>query len=196
MFKGRYSILFLVLIFSFFTKNNYAAQKNVPQKNLYIFEQSDSTDPNRIYLGFTDEREAFDSLVYWVTHPKSKPDFGFLSEESFMRQLRRIDTVTPPVMVKAQYIQYKHRVVKSIAKFRKYCKSNTILLKKMDSASGLPALVQWPPIVYKNKGPFNVKRYELEINRKKFKFIFQYELWWIDGRAYWNNEFRYYDNSD
>lgn len=196
MFKGRYSILFLVVILLFFAKNNYAAQINVPQKMKSSYFSADSIEPKVLNIGFADEREAFDSLVYWVTHPKSKPDFGFLTEDAFMTQLRRIDTITPPVMVKAQYIQYKHRVLKSISKFRKYCKSNSILLKKMDSASGLPALVQWPPIVYKNKGPFNVKRYELEINRKKFKFIFQYELWWIDGRAYWNNEFRYYDNSD
>ncbi len=196
MFKGRYSILFLLVILLFFSKNNYAAQINVHQKIEYSYRSIDSLEPNVLNQGFMDEREAFDSLVYWVIHPKSKPNYGFLTEELFMTQLRKIDTVTPPVMVKAQYIEYKHRVVKSVAKFRKYCKSNSILLKKMDSSSGLPALVQWPPIIYKNKGPFNVKRYELEINRKKFKFIFQYELWWINGRAYWNNEFRYYNNSD
>jgi hypothetical protein len=196
MFKGRYSILFLLVILLFFSKNNNAAQVNVHQKMKPARFSNDSIQPKDLNIGFADEREAFDSLVHWVINPKSKPDYGFLTEELFMQQLRKIDTVTPPVMVKAQYIEYKHRVVKSVAKFRKYCKSNSILLKKKDSASGLPALVQWPPIIYKNKGPFVVKRYELEINRKKFKFIFQYELWWIAGRAYWNNEFRYYDNSD
>ena len=103
--------------------------------------------------------------------------------------------LTPLVMVHAQYVQYKYRVQKGVVKFRKYLKEHTLNLKKKDTTNGLPALISWPPVVYKSKGnAFNVTRYEVEIIKRKFKFILQYELWWVNGRAYWNNDFRYYEN--
>lgn len=172
------------------------SQINVPQNQtkLDIYIDSPKIRPNT--GGFTDEREAFDSLVYWVTHPKIKPSYGFLSEELFFSQLRLVDTITPRVMAKAQHVHYEHKMRKSIGKFIKYCKSNKLIFKKLDSLSGLPAVVKWPPIVYRNKGPFAIKRYEIELTKKKFKYILQFELWWIEGKGYWSNELRYYDNSD
>lgn len=172
------------------------SQKNVPQNQTNFSNYQDSSSPGWVTEGFSDEREAFDSLVYWVTHPKVKPSYGFLSEELFFKQLRLIDTITPKSMAKAQHIHYQHKMKKSISKFMKYCKSNKLILKKIDSASGLPVLVKWPPIVYRYKGPFAIKRYEIELTKKKLKFILQFELWWIEGKGYWSNELRFYDNAD
>lgn len=170
--------------------------KNVPQNepNGHLIGTFDTTGTGK--KGYINEREAFDSLVNWLVHPKQKPEYGFLTENEFLKQLRIVDTVTPVVMAKAQYVHYQHKMVKSIGKFRKYCKSNSLVLKKLDSASGLPAIVKWPPIIYKNKGPFAIKRYEIEITKKKLKYILQFELWWIDGVGYWSNELRYYNNTD
>ena len=177
-------------------KNLLSVAENVPQNKTKSHHQVKSDTAGIDQFGFNNERDAFDSLVNWVIHPKVKPAFGFLSEAEFLKQLRMVDTVTPVVMARAQHIHYEHKMVKSIEKFRKYCKSNSMILKKMDSASGLPVIVKWPPIVYLNKGPYSIKRYEIEITKKKQKFILQFELWWIDGKGYWSNELRYYNNTD
>ncbi len=172
------------------------SEKIVPQNQTNFPNLQDTFKSGTLTEGFLDERQAFDSLVFWVTHPKIKPSYGFLSEELFFKQLRLVDTVTPQAMAKAQHIHYQHKLRKSIAKFIKYCKSNKLILKKIDSTSGLPAVAKWPPIVYRNKGPFAIKRYEIELTKKKLKFILQFELWWIDGKGYWSNELRYYNNTD
>jgi hypothetical protein len=179
-----------------FYKNSLKAQQNVPQNQTNENLEGQITENTAQSAGFADERQAFDSLTFWISHPKSKIQYGFLSEDGFFKQLRLIDTITPYTMARAQHVVYKHKMRKSIEKFKKYCKSNKLTFKKLDSLSGLPLLVKWPPIVYQNKGVFKIKRYEIELTKKKLKYILQFELWWIDGRGYWTNELRYYDNTD
>ncbi len=172
------------------------AQQNVPQNQTNRHLEGQITEYIYRSSGFKDERQAFDSLTVWISNAKSKTEYGFLAEDDFIKQLRLVDTVTPNNMARAQYVIYRHRMKKSIEKFKKYCKSNKLSFKKLDSLSGLPLLVKWPPIVYHNKGSFKIKRYEVELSRKKQKFVLQFELWWLEDRAYWTNELRYYDNSD
>ena len=198
MLKLRFGIgLFLVGVL--ITINPLSAiSQNHRSKIIFIGQlQYAATDSNAIpqQNGFASEREALDTLVHYLISPKLTMNYGFLSEDSFVAQVRRVDTLTPVVMVHAQYVQYKYRVQKGVVKFRKYLKEHTLNLKKKDTTNGLPALISWPPVVYKSKGnAFNVTRYEVEIIKRKFKFILQYELWWVNGRAYWNNDFRYYEN--
>ena len=198
MLKLRFGIgLFLVGVL--ITINQLSAiSQNHRSKIIFIGQlQYVAADSSAIpqQNGFASEREALDTLVHYLISPKLTMNYGFLSEDSFVAQVRRVDTLTPLVMVHAQYVQYKYRVQKGVVKFRKYLKEHTLNLKKKDTTNGLPALISWPPVVYKSKGnAFNVTRYEVEIIKRKFKFILQYELWWVSGRAYWNNDFRYYEN--
>jgi hypothetical protein len=198
MLKFRVGYLWVLFVLLIVAKQISAIPQNHPSKITFIGqlmrENADSsTNPQQ--NGFASEREALDTLVHYLISPKLTMNYGFLSEDSFVAQVRKVDTLTPVVMVHAQYVQYKYRVQKGVVKFRKYLKEHTLNLKKKDSTNGLPALISWPPVVYKSKGnAFNVTRYEVEIIKRKFKFILQYELWWINDRAYWNNDFRYYEN--
>lgn len=198
MLKLRFGIgLFLVGVL--ITINQLSAiSQNHRSKIIFIGQlQYVAADSSAIpqQNGFASEREALDTLVHYLISPKLTMNYGFLSEDSFVAQVRKVDTLTPLVMVHAQYVQYKYRVQKGVVKFRKYLKEHTLNLKKKDTTNGLPALISWPPVVYKSKGNvFNVTRYEVEIIKRKLKFILQYELWWVNGRAYWNNDFRYYEN--
>ena len=198
MLKFRVGYLWMLVVLLFVAKQISAIPQKHPSKITFIGqlmrENADSsTKPQQ--NGFASEREALDTLVHYIINPKLTLEFGFLSEDSFVAQVRKVDTLTPLVMVHAQYVQYKYRVRKGVLKFRKYLKEHTLNLKKKDTTNGLPALISWPPVVYKSKGnAFNVSRYEVEIIKRKFKFILQYELWWVNGRAYWNNDFRYYEN--
>ena len=192
MFKVRYPFLIAAILFCFFIKK-LDGSGNDKSPLLGKWDTDTATMPRQ--YGFYTEKEALDSLVYYLVNPKLTMEIGFLSEDSFVFQVRKVDTLTPLPMVHAQYVQYKYRVQKGVVKFRKYLKNNSLNLKKKDSTNGLPALISWPPVVYKSKGKgFEVNRYEVEITKRKYKFILQYELWWINNRAYWNSDFRYYSN--
>ena len=142
--------------------------------------------------GFSTEKEALDSLISWVTHPKYERNYGFLNDSQFVLQLRKIDTVTPAVMVRAQRIQYKYQFLKQIHKFEKYCKQNSIRFVVNEKSKTGPAKFKEPPLEYKNSGPFKVRRYEYELLSKKDTFIFSFELWWVNDHGYWINELRIY----
>ena len=135
MLKLRFGIgLFLVGVL--ITINQLSAiSQNHRSKIIFIGQlQYATTDSSAIpqQNGFASEREALDTLVHYLISPKLTMNYGFLSEDSFVAQVRRVDTLTPLVMVHAQYVQYKYRVQKGVVKFRKYLKEHTLNLKKKD----------------------------------------------------------------
>lgn len=180
MVKVRNIVAFPVIVYLFFA----TFLTSFAQDSIRI-AQSDS-------LGFNHEEIALDSIVSWLKSKKPTLNAGLIPESLFMSELRKIDTITPYYMAKAQYIQYRVKQQKSFKKFSKYIRKNNIHFKISETSKSSPASFEKKYFTYKISSPFIIRRYEFNLKWKKEEYTVDFMLWWIDGKGYWTDDFRIY----
>ncbi len=134
--------------------------------------------------GFSTAEEALDTLVAWILNKKAMPEYGFVSQDQFLRELRLHDTASPQAMAEGQYLNYVFQFQKSFQKLRAQIAKQRFTWRGVHIR---PEKGQW-----RSSNGFPATRYIITLEKGKKKWELRYELWWLDDRAYWVNRLQFF----
>ena len=168
-FKGRIiRLVFEGILGCFFMFWSNSLEGQTPRKIDFMITDS---------IGYQSEKEVFDSLCVWLFTKEKYAYQGLLSELEFTEMTRLTDSVSPPVMVHGQYMQYRFRVFKGIEKAQKKARKWNL---KIDRISA-----DWKKrISYENNGIYKMKRVEVPTSYRDKQYIFRFEALMWKGRWY------------
>ena len=169
-FKGRVSRVFLRWILGCFLLgwSNFSYSQSEPIVPPQERIQSD---------GYRDLSQMFDSLFLWVFTKETYAYQGLLQEDAFVKMTRLSDSLSPPIVVHGQYMQYRWRVFKGIEKVKKKAKKIGMRQAKVQS--------QWARrIAYNSEGVFKMTRLEVPISYNKQRYLLRFEGLFWNGKWY------------
>jgi hypothetical protein len=133
------------------------------------------------HYGFSDYNEAADTLFARLMNKKLQPIYRFtLSENEFIAETRKTDTVVPLQMIHGQYLAYWSKAERSFKKVHKKLRKSRISAKRA---------VFDTVLVYKNSGYGDVIRTELYFYQKRYKAWVKFQLWEVNDLWYITGKF-------
>lgn len=169
-FKGRVSQVCLRWILGCFLLgwSNFSYSQSEPAAASPSLVQSE---------GYRDLSQMFDSLFLWVFTKETYAYQGLLSEEAFVKMTRLSDSLSPPIVVHGQYMQYQWRVFKGIEKVKKKAKKLGLRQAKVQSL--------WTKrIAYNSEGVYKMTRLEVPISYNKQRYLLRFEGLFWNGNWY------------
>lgn len=133
-----------------------------------------------VYFMFESHEQALDSLLLALMSKKGMPPHAFLNAAQFTQQWKLHDTGASQQVIDGFWLTYQYKFSKSFLKTRKWLTKNKISLKRSSITSK-------PKIIESSDGS-GITKYEYKVTYKDEKYIFWFQLWWIEEKAYWVNE--------
>lgn len=133
-----------------------------------------------VYFWFDSQEQALDSLLVALLNKKGMPPHAFLNNFQFTEQWKLHDTGASQQVIDGFWLTYQYQFNKSFLKTRKWLKKNKISLRRS-------AITSKPKTIESSDGS-GITKYEYKVTYKQDKYVFWFQLWWIDGKAYWVND--------
>ena len=131
-------------------------------------------------FAFDSKEQALDTLIVWMLMKKPIMASGYLPKDMFVAQWRSHDTATLKQVVEGTWLTYQFKFKKSLLKTQ-------IKLKKSKVNFKMVEVMPRPRTTISIAGD-GITKYDYTVKYKKIRYILSFQLWWIDGKAYWVNE--------
>ncbi len=132
-------------------------------------------------FSFQSQEEALDSLLSALLKKKGSPVQAFLPKALFTVQWKLHDTAASQQIIDGAWMGYQYQFTKSFQKTRKYLSKNKIGLKRSEISLK-------PTKITEDIEGSGIRKYEYTVTYKKIKYIFWFQLWWINDKASWVND--------
>lgn len=129
---------------------------------------------------FSSKEQALDTLIAWLLMKKPSMNVGYVTKEEFIKQWRSHDTTTLKQVVEGTWLTYQFKFKKSLLKTQIKMKQSKVNFKMVE-------VVPRPRITVSAAGD-GITKYDYTVKYKKLKYVLSFQLWWIDGQAFWVNE--------
>lgn len=168
--KGRIGIWYILLFFyAMCVPPPLMAQSPPAQK-----------DTDTAIFFFSSKEQALDTLIAWLLMKKPSMNVGYVTKAEFIKQWRSHDTTTLKQVVEGTWLTYQFKFKKSLLKTQLKMKQSKVNFK-------LAEVVPRPRITVSAAGD-GITKYDYTVKYKKLKYLLSFQLWWIDGQAFWVNE--------
>ena len=129
---------------------------------------------------FSSKEQALDTLIAWLLMKKPSMNVGYVTKTEFIKQWRSHDTTTLKQVVEGTWLTYQFKFKKSLLKTQIKMKQSKVNFKMVE-------VVPRPRVTVSSAGD-GITKYDYTVKYKKLKYVLSFQLWWIDGQAFWVNE--------
>lgn len=129
---------------------------------------------------FSSKEQALDTLIAWLLMKKPSMNVGYVTKTEFIKQWRSHDTTTLKQVVEGTWLTYQFKFKKSLLKTQIKMKQSKVNFKMVE-------VVPRPRVTVSSAGD-GITKYDYIVKYKKLKYVLSFQLWWIDGQAFWVNE--------
>jgi hypothetical protein len=195
-FKGRLGwvilINWLTILSNFAQTDSLAASHRIKQDTSVLKKMETQVsdvvgdllhmhrDTASVSFSFETKEQALDTLIAWLLMKRPSMGNGYLPKQVFIDQWRSHDTTTFKQVVEGNWLSYQYRFKKSLLKTQLGMKRSKVNFKMAE-------VVPRPKITISAAGD-GITKYDYTVKYKKLKYILSFQLWWIEGKAYWVNE--------